>query len=470
MNDPRAFGFDTRAVHAGQRPDPYTGARAVPIFQTTSYVFEDTESAAAYFNLQEYGNTYARIMNPTVATFEERVASLEGAAGGVAFASGLAAQAAAMFTMLQPGDHIVASGALYGGTVTQLKHLSRKFGLEVTFVDPDVPDAWRRALREETKLLYGETIGNPGGNVLDIQTVADIAHEIGAPLMIDNTFATPYLCRPIEFGADIVVHSATKFIGGHGTSIGGIVVEAGTFDWSNGRYPVVADPSPAYHGLAFHETFGMYGYLMKLRAESLRDLGACMSPFNAFMFLLGLETLPLRMERHVSNALGVAQFLQQHPAVERVRYAGLPESAYRPLVERYLPRGAGAVFAFDLRGGREAGQRFIETLRLWSHLANVGDAKSLVIHPASTTHRQLSEEELVAAGISGGTIRLSVGLETLDDLLWDLEQGLQAAMAAEGGDRLPANGHAAAPGRDGSADGTAPPDTRGELPEAEVVA
>ncbi|HEY0581420.1 MAG TPA: O-acetylhomoserine aminocarboxypropyltransferase/cysteine synthase family protein [Chloroflexota bacterium] len=427
MNDPRAFGFDTRAVHAGQRPDPYTGARAVPIFQTTSYVFEDTESAAAYFNLQEYGNTYARIMNPTVATFEERVASLEGAAGGVAFASGLAAQAAAMFTMLQPGDHIVASGALYGGTVTQLKHLSRKFGLEVTFVDPDVPDAWRRALREQTKLLYGETIGNPGGNVLDIHTVADIAHEIGAPLMIDNTFATPYLCRPIEFGADIVVHSATKFIGGHGTSIGGIVVEAGTFDWSNGRYPVVADPSPAYHGLAFHETFGMYGYLMKLRAESLRDLGACMSPFNAFMFLLGLETLPLRMERHVSNALGVAQFLQQHPAVERVRYAGLPESAYRPLVERYLPRGAGAVFAFDLRGGREAGQRFIETLRLWSHLANVGDAKSLVIHPASTTHRQLSDEELVAAGISGGTIRLSVGVETLDDLLWDLEQGLAAA-------------------------------------------
>jgi O-acetylhomoserine (thiol)-lyase len=427
MNDPRAFGFDTRAVHAGQRPDPYTGARAVPIFQTTSYVFEDTESAAAYFNLQEYGNTYARIMNPTVATFEERVASLEGAAGGVAFASGLAAQAAAMFTMLQPGDHIVASGALYGGTVTQLKHLSRKFGLEVTFVDPDVPDAWRRALREQTKLLYGETIGNPGGNVLDIHTVADIAHEIGAPLMIDNTFATPYLCRPIEFGADIVVHSATKFIGGHGTSIGGIVVEAGTFDWSNGRYPVVADPSPAYHGLAFHETFGMYGYLMKLRAESLRDLGACMSPFNAFMFLLGLETLPLRMERHVSNALGVAQFLQQHPAVERVRYAGLPESAYRPLVERYLPRGAGAVFAFDLRGGREAGQRFIETLRLWSHLANVGDAKSLVIHPASTTHRQLSDEELVAAGISSGTIRLSVGLETLDDLLWDLEQGLAAA-------------------------------------------
>jgi O-acetylhomoserine (thiol)-lyase len=428
MNSPRAFGFDTRAVHAGQRPDPYTGARAVPIFQTTSYVFEDAESAAAYFNLQEYGNTYSRIMNPTVATFEERVASLEGGAGGVAFASGLAAQAAALFTMLQPGDHIVASGALYGGTVTQLKHLSRKFGLELTFVDPDRLDAWRQAVRAETKLLYGETIGNPGGNILDISGVAKVAHEIGAPLMIDNTFATPYLCRPIEFGADIVVHSATKFIGGHGTSIGGVVVESGTFDWSNGRFPVVADPSPAYHGLAFHETFGMYGYLMKLRSESLRDLGACMSPFNAFLFLLGLETLPLRMERHVENALGVARFLQHHPAVESVRYAGLEGSPYAALVEKYLPKGAGAVFAFDLRGGREAGQRFIQSLRLWSHLANVGDAKSLVIHPASTTHRQLSDDELVAAGISGGTIRLSVGLETLDDLLWDLERGLSASV------------------------------------------
>ena len=427
VSEPRAFGFDTRAVHAGQRPDPYTGARAVPIFQTTSYVFEDTESAAAYFNLQEYGNTYSRIMNPTVAAFEERVGNLEGGVGGVAFASGLAAQAAALFTMLQPGDHIVASGALYGGTVTQLKHLSRKLGLELTFVDPDLIDAWRAALRDNTKLVFGETIGNPGGNVLDIQAVAEVAHSIGAPLMIDNTFATPYLCRPIEFGADIVVHSATKFIGGHGTSIGGVVVENGTFDWSNGRYPVVADPSPAYHGLAFHDTFGMYGYLMKLRAESLRDLGACMSPFNAFLFLLGLETLPLRMDKHVQNALGVAQFLLEHPAVESVRYPGLADSQYAPLVKKYLPRGAGAVFAFDLKGGRDAGQRFIQSLALWSHLANVGDAKSLVIHPASTTHRQLSDDELRAAGISGGTIRLSVGLETLDDLIWDLERGLDAA-------------------------------------------
>ena len=423
----RAYGFDTRAIHAGQRPDPYTGARAVPIFQTTSYVFEDPASAAAYFNLQEYGNTYSRIMNPTTAVFEERVASLEGGAGAVAFASGLAAQAAALFTMLSPGDHLVASSALYGGTVTQLKHLARKLSLELTFVDPDDLGAWRGALRANTKLLYGETIGNPGGNVLDIAAVAEIAHGHAAPLMVDSTFATPYLCRPIEHGADIVVHSATKFIGGHGTSIGGVVVEAGTFDWSNGRFPVVAEPSPAYHGLAFHETFGMYGYLMKLRAESLRDLGAALSPFNAFLFLLGLETLPLRMARHVENALGVARFLEAHPAVASVRYPGLAASPYRELVARYLPRGAGSIFVFDLAGGRAAGQRFIEALGLWSHLANVGDAKSLVIHPASTTHRQLSDQELAAAGVGPGSIRLSVGLETLDDLLDDLARGLAAA-------------------------------------------
>jgi O-acetylhomoserine (thiol)-lyase len=427
----RPFGFDTRAIHAGQRPDPYTGARAVPIFQTTSYVFEDPESAAAYFNLQEYGNTYSRIMNPTTAVFEERIASLEGGAGAVAFASGLAAQAAALFTMLMPGDHIVSSSALYGGTVTQLKHLGRKLSIDVTFVDPDDLAAWRGALRPNTKVLYGETIGNPGGNVLDIQAVADIAHGHGAPLMVDSTFATPYLCRPIEHGADIVVHSATKFIGGHGTSIGGVVVEAGTFDWSNGRFPVVADPSPAYHGLAFHETFGMYGYLMKLRAESLRDLGGALSPFNAFLFLLGLETLPLRMARHVENAIGVAKFLETHPAVAGVRYPGLGSSKYKPLVERYLPLGAGAVFVFDLKGGREAGQRFIEGLHLWSHLANVGDAKSLVIHPASTTHRQLNDDELAAAGVGPGTIRLSVGLETQGDLIADLRRGLAAAKDAK---------------------------------------
>jgi O-acetylhomoserine (thiol)-lyase len=425
-DEPRDFGFATRSIHAGQRPDPTTGARAVPIYQTASYVFEDVDSAAAYFNLQEYGNTYSRIMNPTVAAFEERVASLEGGAGAVAFASGLAAQAAVFFTILTPGDHIVASRALYGGSVTQLNHLSRKLALELTFVDPDDLDAWRAALRPETKLLFGETIGNPGGNVLDLEGVAGVAHGHGCPLVVDSTFATPYLCRPIEHGADIVVHSATKFLGGHGTSIGGVVVDSGAFDWSNGRFPVVAEPSPAYHGLAFHETFGMYGLLMKLRAESLRDLGAALSPFNAFLFLQGIETLPLRMERHVANAQGVAEFLAARPEVEAVKHPGLATSPYRSLVERYLPRGAGAIFAFDLAGGREQGRRFIEALELWSHLANVGDARSLVIHPASTTHRQLSDEELAGAGIGPGTIRLSVGLEELDDLLWDLDRALRA--------------------------------------------
>jgi O-acetylhomoserine (thiol)-lyase len=426
----RDFGFETRQVHAGQRPDPNTGARAVPIFQTTSYVFEDPESAAAYFNLQEYGNTYSRIMNPTVAVFEERMANLEGGSGAVAFASGIAAQAAALFTLLQPGDHVVASAALYGGTVNQFKHLLRKLNVDLTWVDPDDADAWRGAARENTKVFYGETIGNPGGNVLDLETVASIAHEHDAPLMVDNTFATPYLCRPIEWGADIVVHSATKFIGGHGTSIGGVVVDSGEFNWSNGRFPVVADPSPAYHGLEFHETFGMYGYCMKLRAETLRDLGAAMSPFNAFLFLQGLETLSLRMQRHVENALVVAECLEAHALASNVTYPGLQTSRYRPLVDRYLPGGAGAVFSFDLGGGRDAGQDFIRGVTLWSHLANVGDSKSLIIHPASTTHRQLDDDELRAAGVGPGTIRLSVGTESIDDLIWDLEQGFARVEAS----------------------------------------
>ena len=420
----RAFGFETRQLHAGQRPDPNTGARAVPIFQTTSYVFEDPESAGAYFNLQEYGNTYSRIMNPTVAVFEERVANLEGGAGAVAFSSGIAAQAATLFTMLEPGDHVVSSAALYGGTVNQFKHLLRKMRIDLTWVDPDDLEAWRGAVRPSTKAFFGETIGNPSGNVLDIEAVASIAHDHDLPLIVDNTFATPYLCRPIEWGADIVVHSATKFIGGHGTSIGGVVVEAGAFNWSNGRFPVVADPSPAYHGLKFHETFGVYGYLMKLRAETLRDLGGALSPFNAFLFLQGLETLSLRMERHVRNAAAVAAFLDEHELASKVTYPDLPQSTYRPLVDKYLPRGAGAVFSFDCAGGREGGQDLIRGVTLWSHLANVGDAKSLIIHPASTTHRQLSDAELEAAGVGPGTIRLSVGLESIDDLIWDLEQGL----------------------------------------------
>ena len=427
----REFGFETRQLHAGQRPDPNTGARAVPIFQTTSYVFEDPESAGAYFNLQEYGNTYSRIMNPTVAVFEERVANLEGGAGGVAFASGIAAQAAALFTLLEPGDHVVSSAALYGGTVNQFKHLLRKMNVELTWVDPDDPHAWPKAVRANTKAFFGETIGNPAGNVLDIEAVAAVAHDHELPLIVDNTFATPYLCRPIEWGADIVIHSATKFLGGHGTSIGGVVVEAGTFDWSNGRFPVIADPSSAYHGLQFHETFGMYGYLMKLRAETLRDLGAALAPFNAFLFLQGIETLSLRMERHVVNAGAVAEFLESHELASNVTYPGLPGSRFAPLVDKYLPHGAGAVFSFDCAGGRDGGQDLIRGVRLWSHLANVGDAKSLIIHPASTTHRQLSDAELEAAGVGPGTIRLSVGTESVDDLIWDLEQGARPGEMTE---------------------------------------
>ena len=341
--EPRQFGFETRQVHAGQRPDPNTGARAVPIYQTTSYVFEDPESAAAYFNLQEYGNTYSRIMNPTVAVFEERMASLEGGCGAVAFASGIAAQAAALFTLLLPGDHVVSSSALYGGTVNQFKHVLRKMNVSLTWVNPDDPAEWREAIRDNTKAFYAETIGNPAGNVLDITAIASLAHEHHLPLIVDNTFATPYLCRPIEWGADIVVHSATKFIGGHGTSIGGVVVDSGEFPWSNGRFPVIADPSPAYHGLQFHETFGTYGYLMKLRAETLRDLGAAMSPFNAFLFLQGLETLSLRMERQVQNSLAVASYLSSHRLASHVTYPGLPDSRYRALVDKYLPKGTGAV-------------------------------------------------------------------------------------------------------------------------------
>ena len=422
----REFGFSTRTVHAGSRPDPATGARALPIYQTTSYVFEDTDAAAAYFNLQEYGNTYSRIMNPTVAAFEERVANLDDGAGAVAFASGLAAQSAALFTLLRPGDHVVASSALYGGTITQLKHVLGKLSVGLDFVNPGDMDAWRSAMNSETKILFAETIGNPGGDVLDIEQVAGIAHEHECPLMIDNTFATPYLCKPLNWGADIVVYSATKFLGGHGTSLGGVVVESGEFNWSNGRFPVVADPSPAYHGLAFHETFGVYGYLMKLRAETLRDLGAAISPFNAFLLAQGIETLPLRMRQHVANAQAVAEFLETYPGISCVSYPGLASSPQHALVQKYLPEGAGAVFCFDLPGGREHGKKFIESLSLFSHLANVGDAKSLVIHPASTTHRQLSDDELASAGITPGTIRLSIGIEDVDDLIWDLQQGFNA--------------------------------------------
>ena len=394
MEESRHFGFETRQVHAGQRPDPNTGARAVPIYQTTSYVFEDPESAAAYFNLQEYGNTYSRIMNPTVAVFEERMANLEGGCGAVAFASGIAAQAAALFTLLSPGDHVVSSSALYGGTVNQFKHMLRKMSVELTWVDPDDPDAWKTAVRDNTKAFYGETIGNPGGNVLDIEAIATIAHEHGLPLLVDNTFATPFLCRPIEWGADIVLHSATKFIGGHGTSIGGVVVDSGAVQ-------LVQRPFPGDRGSV--AGLSRAAVPRDLRHLRLPDEAAGrnaarprrgLSPFNAFLFLQGLETLSLRMARHVENAAAVASYLASHELVSNVTYAGLAASRYRALVDKYLPRGAGAVFSFDCKGGREAGQDFIRGVTLWSHLANVGDSKSLIIHPASTTHRQLNDDEL----------------------------------------------------------------------------
>src|SRR5215813_1041393 len=355
----RKFGFETRMLHAGHIPDPVTGARAVPIFQTSGYVFDSPEQAAQLFELKQYGNIYTRINNPTTAVFEERIASLENGTGAVATASGMAAQFITMMTLLGPGDEVVASTHLYGGTVTQFTHTFKKLGVEVHFVDPTSIDNWAQAITPKTRALYGETIGNPQGSILDIEPLAALAHSHKIPLIIDSTFATPYLCRPIDWGADIVLHSATKFIGGHGTSIGGVVVDSGGFNWSNGRFPVVADPSPAYHGLQFYETFGMYGYLMKLRAETLRDLGACMSPFNAFLFLQGLETLSLRMERHVANAAAVADYLTGHDLVSRVTYSGSSKSRYAKLVEKYLPRGAGAVFSFDIRGGREAGEEFI---------------------------------------------------------------------------------------------------------------
>jgi O-acetylhomoserine (thiol)-lyase len=429
-DDDHVFGFATLAVHAGQRPDPVTGARAMPIYQTTSYVFEDTDHAAELFALQTFGNIYTRIMNPTNAAFEERVAALEGGIGGLAVSSGMAAQFIGIATLLGPGDQIVSSSALYGGTYTQFDITLRRWGVDVVFVDPTDPENFRRAITPKTRALYGETIGNPRIDVLDIEAVAAIAHEAGVPLIVDNTFATPYLCRPIEHGADIVVHSATKFIGGHGTSIGGIIVESGRFPWDNGKFPGMIDPSPGYHGIRFRETFGEYGYLMKARVENLRDLGPALSPFNAFLFLQGLETLHVRMERHVRNAEQVAAFLASHPQVSWVSYPSLSDSPYRSLAQKYLPKGTGAVMTFGVKGGREAGARFIEDLRLVSHLANIGDAKTLVIHPASTTHQQLSDEQLVTAGVGPDLIRLSVGLEEVDDICWDLNRALRHSAAS----------------------------------------
>lgn len=431
MSEKRSFGFETRMVHAGHVPDGEVGARATPIYQTTSYVFPDAHYAAQLFELKQYGNIYSRISNPTTAVFEERLASLENGTGAVALASGMAAQLAAFMTLLQPGDEIVASSHLYGGTVTQFTNTFKKLSVTVHFVDPRDFSAWEKAITPKTKALYGETIGNPRGSILDIEPLSKLAACHRIPLVVDNTFATPYLCRPIDWGATLVTHSATKFIGGHGSSIGGAVIDAGMFDFS--RFATIADPSPSYHGLRFFDTFGHYGYLTKLRAETLRDTGACLSPMNAFFLLQGLETLSVRMDRHVANALAVAKFLKQHAKVAAVHYAGLPDHPDHALAKKYLPKGPGAVFAVELKGtpdqAREAGRKFIEALHVFSHLANVGDARSLVIHPASTTHQQLTLEELERCGVSPGLIRLSIGLESVEDLQWDLDQALLAAFA-----------------------------------------
>ena len=423
----RKFGFETRMLHAGHIPDPVTGARAVPIYQTTSYVFDDTSFAAQLFELKQYGNIYTRINNPTTAVFEERIASLENGTGALATASGMAAQFIALMTLCQPGDEIVASSHLYGGSVSQLTHTFKKLSLKVHFVDPTCLDNWAAAITPQTKALYGEVIGNPSGSILDLEPLAELAHSHRIPMIVDSTFATPYLCRPIDHGVDIVTHSATKFIGGHGNSIAGVIVDSGDFDFSH--FPTIADPAPEQHNLKFYETFGHYGYLMKARTVTLRDTGSALSPFNAFLLIQGLETLSVRMERHVQNAQAVAEFLQEHPCVDWVAYAGLPDSPFHALAQKYLPKGPGAIFTFGLKSPnpREAGRTFIESLHIFSHLANVGDARSLVIHPASTTHQRLTDEELENAGVNPGTIRLSIGLESLEDLLWDLDQALLAA-------------------------------------------
>jgi O-acetylhomoserine (thiol)-lyase len=418
------YGFDTLCLHAGQIPDAATGSRAVPIYQTSSYVFDSPDHAASLFNLQTFGNVYSRLSNPTVAVLEERIAAIENGRAAVATGSGMAAQMIALLNICEAGDEIVAARTLYGGTHTQLDVNFRKLGINTLFVDSDDPENFARAITPKTKAFYAETLGNPSLNVLDIEAVAKIANQAGVPLFIDNTFASPYLCKPFEWGAAISVHSATKFIGGHGTTMGGIIVESGKFPWDNGRFATMTEPSPGYHGVRFYETFGDFGFTMKCRMEGLRTFGPALSPFNAFLLLQGVETLPLRMERHCSNALAVARYLQDHPKVAWVNYPGLESSRYHDLARKYLPKGAGAVLSFGIKGGAAAGQKFIDSVEFLSHLANIGDAKTLVIHPASTTHRQLSEEQQVAAGVPPDLIRLSVGLETLDDILWDIDQAL----------------------------------------------
>ena len=419
----RSFGFTTRQLHAGQQADPTTGSRAVPIYQTSSYQFRDTEHAAALFALEEPGNIYTRIMNPTTDVLEQRLASLEGGVGALATSSGHAAQVLAVLTLCQAGDHIVASSRLYGGTYTQFSYTFPRLGITATLVDPSDPANFAAAIRPETKLLYGETVGNPDISVFPIAEVAALAQAHGIPLLIDNTFATPWLCRPLEWGAHIVTHSTTKFLSGNGTTLGGVVVDGGTFDWRSGRFPNFTEPDPSYHGLRYAD-LGPAAFITKARIQMLRDIGACQAPFNAWTTLLGIETLSLRMERHVHNAGRVAEYLAEHPRVSWVRYPGLPSHPDHARAAKYLPKGPGAVLGFGIQGGVAAGRHSIERLQLFSHLANVGDAKSLAIHPASTTHSQLSEEELIAAGVTPDFIRLSIGLEDIDDILWDLEQAL----------------------------------------------
>jgi O-acetylhomoserine (thiol)-lyase len=429
------WGFETRQIHAGAQPDPTTGARAVPIYQTTSFVFRDTEHAANLFGLAELGNIYTRIMNPTQDVFEQRLAALDGGVGALATASGQAAQTIALLNLAENGGHIVASASLYGGTYNQLHYTFPKLGIDVSFVDdPDDLDAWRAEIRPNTKAFYGESIGNPKGDVLDIEGISAVAHEHGIPLVIDNTLATPYLLQPLRHGADIVTYSATKFIGGHGTSIGGIIVDGGKFDYeSSGRFPNFTEPEPSYHGLAFSqlpEALFPARYILKARLTYLRDIGACVSPFNAFLFLQGLETLSLRMERHSQNALAVAQWLEGRDEVEWVAYPGLASSKWNARAKQYLTNGAGAIVAFGISGGLDAGRKFIDSLELFSHLANVGDVRSLAIHPASTTHQQLTLEEQATAGVTPDLVRLSVGTESLEDILADLDAGFRAAKGA----------------------------------------
>ena len=426
MND-RNWGFRTRALHAGGRPDPTTGSRAVPIYQSTSFVFEDTADAADKFALQKYGTIYTRISNPTINAFEERMASLEGGIGSVATASGMSAEFLTAAALAGHGDNLVTSSALYGGTHTLFDVTLSRFGIEARFVDGDNPDAYAKNIDENTKFLYTEIVGNPSGSIPDLAAIAQVAHANDLPLIVDGTFATPYLCQPIHHGADIVLHSATKFIGGHGNSIGGIVTESGRFDWGSGRFPQMTEPVDSYNGLKFWENFGEYAFCTKLRAEQLRDIGASMAPINAFLLLQGLETLPFRMDAHVANAQAVAEHLSEHPVVSWVNYAGLTDSQYHELAKQYLPKGPGAIFTFGVKGGRHAGAKFIESLQVISHLASVGDARTLIIHPASTTHQQLSEEALATGGVTEDMVRISVGLEDLEDIIWDLDQALSKA-------------------------------------------